>query len=92
MHLPNPNTWGRLKDISGFEVRKKFSREFFFRTPLPLWGYPTKKKLYAGTRNFFSTPPLGVRNVYTHTHTPSVDMVFVYVYTRVYAYTSRMRA
>ena len=38
---------------------EKNSCKLFFRTPPPplLRGYPTKKQLYAGTRNFF-LPPL----------------------------------
>ena len=26
LHLPNPNIWGKVKEISGFGVRKNFAR------------------------------------------------------------------
>ena len=56
LHVPNPKTWGRVKEISVLGPGKNCA---FFRTPPPppLRGYPPKKKPYAVTRNFFSTPP-----------------------------------
>ena len=53
-------TQTRAVDLRKFQVLgsgKNFCANFFFRSPLPLWGYPPKEKLYPGTRNFFSTPP-----------------------------------
>ena len=58
--LPSSMCLAEGNRISGFGVRKNFLRDFFsYPTPPP--EVPTgKKKLYAGTSNFFSTTPLAV--------------------------------
>ena len=60
LYLPNPNPWGRVKEISRFCVPERLLREFSFRPPplSPLQGYPPpENKAIHRYREFFLPPP-----------------------------------
>ena len=57
MHLPHSKKCDKSQKFSLFGARKKFLREFFFRTPLPLRGCPPKKNATVVPRIFFLGAP-----------------------------------